>query len=102
MKNLLKKIALTLSLVVGIMSIPFPAFAADDEKIVKEDTIITDKFVDPNLVGTSNSKGIMPLNNYGESQVTTNYTTYKSGSYLFFHLSSLNFIRLLGLIITTM
>ena len=36
MKNLLKKIALTLSLVVGIMSIPFPAFAADDEKIVKE------------------------------------------------------------------
>ena len=78
MKNLLKKIALTLSLVVGIMSIPFPAFAADDEKIVKEDTIITDKFVDPNLVGTSNSKGIMPLNNYGESQVTTNYTTYKT------------------------
>ena len=66
MKNLLKKIALTLSLVVGIMSIPFPAFAADVEKIVKEDTIITDKFVDPNLVGTSNSKGIMPLNNYGE------------------------------------
>ena len=78
MKNLLKKIALTLSLVVGIMSIPFPAFAADDEKIVKEDTIITDKFVDPNLVGTSNSKGILPLYNYGESQVTTTFTTFKS------------------------
>lgn len=46
-----------------------------DDEMYYEETIVTDKFIDTNLV---NSTNITPFNNYGESQVTTNLTTYKT------------------------
>ena len=64
-----------------ILAAPFPAFAADgnSENLVRENTIVTDKFIDENLVGTVLPNRIVPFNNQGESQVTSgNYTTKKT------------------------
>lgn len=81
MKKMYSKISLILTLIIGILAAPFPAFAADSnsENLVRENTIVTDKFIDENLVGTVSPNRIVPFNNQGESQVTSgNYTTKKT------------------------
>ena len=78
MKKLLKKIALTLTLLVSISTVPTFAAVNNNEKIYYENSITTDKFIDPNLIGTTEPNAITPFNNYGESQVTKNLETNKT------------------------
>lgn len=85
MRKIFRTIVLTLSFAVGMMSIPLATFAAENntENIIQEDAIISEKFVDSNLVGSSldksTSNGMVRANNYGERQVTSaNYTTRKT------------------------
>lgn len=79
MKKMYSKISLILALIIGILTVPFSAFAADgnSENLVRENTIVTDKFIDENLVGTVLPNRIVPFNNQGESQVTSGYYRFQ-------------------------
>lgn len=86
MKKLIKKVVLLFAVIIGIISSQISVYAtsSNDEVGYIEETVISEKFIDPELVGTYRKitvpkNNLVMLNNYGEShRKSGEYTTYKT------------------------